>query len=172
MEIKAEKDYPTLDEIKEDHKSLRVISPAYAGGRGELTAVLQYVYQSIVLERIGYADTSKKILGIAVNEMHHLELLGSAIAALGAPPVFTSCPPYPVCYYSASHVNYAKTPEEMLDSDIEAETQAICDYKQMIPRLCNPPLVALIERIIEDEELHLSLFKEMRKELSKRRNHS
>ena len=171
MEFKADKAYPTPDEIKEDHKSLRVISPAYAGGRGELTAVLQYVYHSIVLERIGFTEISKDILGIAVNEMHHLELLGSAIAALGAPPIFTACPPYPVCYYSASHVNYAKTPEEMLDSDIEAETQAIEDYKQIVSRLCNPPLVALVERIIEDEELHLSRFKEMRKELSKRKNH-
>lgn len=44
MQIKAEKEYPSLDGITEDYKTLRVISPAYAGGRGELTAVLQYVY--------------------------------------------------------------------------------------------------------------------------------
>ena len=74
MQIKAEKEYPSLDGITEDYKTLRVISPAYAGGRGELTAVLQYVYQSILLERFGKKEMGKTVLSIAINEMHHLEL--------------------------------------------------------------------------------------------------
>lgn len=165
MEFKIEKEYPSLDGITEDYKTLRVISPAYAGGKGELTAVLQYVYQSILLERFGKKEMSKKILGIAVNEMHHLELLGSAITLLGAPPAFTGCLPYPIGYYSASNVNYSKTPCEMIEADIAAETNAIEDYRRILTRISSEPLNALIERIIEDEELHLSAFESMKKEL-------
>lgn len=165
MQIKAEKEYPPLDGIKEDYKTLRVISPAYAGGRGELTAVLQYVYQSILLERLGKKEMGKTILGIAINEMHHLELLGSAITMLGAPPAFTGCLPYPIGYYSASNVNYSKTPCEMIEADIAAESNAIADYCKILACISNDALTRLIERIIEDEELHLAAFKSMKKEL-------
>lgn len=167
MEYKSEKEYPSLDGITEDYKTLRVISPAYAGGRGELTAVLQYVYQSILLGRFGKQDMSKTVLGIAINEMHHLELLGTAITMLGAPPAFTACLPYPIGYYSASNVNYAKSPCEMLEADIVAESNAIADYRKILTCISNKTLIALIERIIEDEELHLAAFKSMKKELSR-----
>ena len=167
VQFKSEKEYPSLDGIKEDYKTLRIISPAYAGGRGELTAVLQYVYQSILLGRLGKKDMSKTILGIAINEMHHLELLGTAITMLGAPPAFTACLPYPIGYYSASNVNYAKTPCEMIEADIIAESNAIEDYRKILTRISNEALTLLIERIIEDEELHLAAFKSMKKELSR-----
>lgn len=165
MELKAEKVYPSLDGITEDYKTLRVISPAYAGGKGELTAVLQYVYQSVLLERLQKTEMSKKILGIAINEMRHLELLGSAITRLGAPPAFTACLPYPVGFYSASSVNYVKTPCGMLEADIKAETDAIAEYRRILTCISNAALAALIERIIEDEELHLSAFRSMKEEL-------
>lgn len=167
MEFKAEKDYPSLDGITEDYKTLRAVSPAYAGAKGELTAVLQYVYQSILSEGLGKTEMSKKLLGIAVNEMHHLELLGTAILRLGAPPAFTACLPYPVGYYSASNVNYAKTPCEMIEADITAEREAIADYRRIAACVSNEPLIRLIERIIEDEEMHLSAFESMRKELKR-----
>ncbi len=165
MEIKVEMPYPPLDGLKEDHRSLRILSPAYAGKEGELTAVLQYVYQSLTFEKLGMPERGKTLLGIAVNEMHHLELLGTAIANLGAPPVFTAFPPYPVGYYSASNVNYCKNPKNMIAADIRAETRAIADYKKMISRLCNEPLVALLERIIKDEEYHLTVFEKIKAEL-------
>ena len=168
MELKAEKEYPSLDGITEDYNALRALSPAYAGGKGELTAILQYVYQSIMLGQLGRAEMSKQLLSIAVNEMHHLELLGTAITRLGAPPAFTACLPYPVGYYSASSVNYAKSPQEMIEADIAAERNAIADYHKILTRISNENLIALIERIVEDEKLHLCTFEAMRKELKKR----
>lgn len=160
-----EKEYPSLDDVREDYKTLRALSPAYAGRKGELTAVLQYVYQSILLERLGKADMSKTVLGIAIAEMHHLELLGSAIVRLGALPAFTACPPYPVCYFSASCVNYTKSPIEMIEADIQAEREAISDYRKIISCITNEPITALLLRIIEDEEAHLAAFERMKKEL-------
>lgn len=166
METKVDLPYPSLEGLKEDRRSLRILSPAYAGGKGELTAVLQYVYQSITFEKLGMPERSKTLLGIAVNEMHHLELLGTAIIGLGAPPVFTACPPYPVGYFSACSVNYSKHPQSMIAVDIAAESEAIADYKRILSRLCDPILTALVERIIADEEYHLSIFKKMQAELS------
>lgn len=153
--------YPTLDEIKKDFQTLRLIAPAYAGRDGELTAILQYVFQSIVFAELGNKAFSEMIMKIAVSEMHHLELLGTMISKLGAPPVFTSCPPYPVGFYSASCVNYSRTPRQMLSVDVCAEENAISGYECVLCRLQNPPVAAVITNIVLEEREHLKTFNEM-----------
>ncbi len=153
--------YPSLEEIKEDFGALRLISPAYAGRDGELTAVLQYVYQSVIFSEMGKEDFARKLVEIAVNEMHHLELLATVIVKLGAPPVFTACPPYPVGYYSASCVNYTRNPRQMLCADICAEENAISSYENILCRMKNPPVAAVLSRILEEEKEHLKTFNEL-----------
>lgn len=155
LSLKADLPYPSLDGIGKDCKSLRIVSPAYAGREGELTATLQYVYQAVYLETVGKKETARVLLDIAVCEMHHIEILGSLITRLGAPPVFTACPPYPVGYYSASYVNYAKSPENMLAIDILGEKNAIRGYENMLCELKLPEVRAVISRIVLDERLHL-----------------
>ena len=163
--LKADLPYPTTEGIVEDLRALRVISPAYAGREGELTATLQYVYQSIYLGAEGEMKASKLLLDIAVAEMHHIGLLGSLITKLGAPPVFTSCPPYPVGFYSASCVNYAKDKREMISADICGEKMAIATYHSMLGSLENNKVAAVIERIIEDEKVHLAALTDLFSEL-------
>lgn len=160
MELKVEEKYPSLNDITEDTQTLRAISPAYAGKRGEMTAVLQYVYQAIFLDANGMQEESKLLLSIAVNEMHHLEILGTMITKLGAPPVYTACPPYPVGFYCASNVNYAKQLRAMICADIAGEETAIEDYTRMLT-VVKGPVFEVIARIIEDEKLHLKTLGEL-----------
>lgn len=159
--LNADLPYPSLDGIKEDLRTLRMISPAYAGREGELTAALQYVYQAIFLGATGDGETGKVLMGIAVSEMHHIEILGTVITKLGAPPVFASCPPYPVGYYSAASVNYAKDRCAMLTADICGEQAAIRGYEQMLRCIENPRVAKVIERIIEDEKVHLQALRDL-----------
>lgn len=156
-----QRSYPSLDEIGEDCVTLRLLSPAYAGREGELTAVLQYVYQSVIFSEQGREQLSRSLIEIAVSEMHHLELLASMIAKLGAPPVFTACPPYPVGYYSASCVNYVRAPRQMLCADICAEENAISCYERILCRIKNAPVAAVLTNILEDEKQHLATFNEL-----------
>ena len=161
MELNADVPYPSLEGIGEDPCSLRIISPAYAGRAGELTAILQYVYQHMLFERMGDEEAAKTLLDISVSEMHHLEILGTLICKLGAPPMFTNCPPYPVGYYSASSVDYSSSPQKMLLSDIAAERGAIATYNCMISKLSDERVAAVLQRIVLDEELHLEAFKKL-----------
>ena len=167
MSLKADLPYPSLDGIANDCRALRVVSPAYAGREGELTATLQYVYQSILLGEKGYGELSRLLLDIAITEMHHIEILGSLITRLGAPPVFTACPPYPVGFYSASCVNYAKSPDAMIAADIRGERGAIDCYESILGTLCDEKVRAVISRIIEDEKVHLAALERAREELKK-----
>ena len=144
---------------------LRTLSPAYAGREGELTAVLQYVYQSILLDGCGKEKEAKTILKIAVEEMRHLEKIGSILVSLGVPPVFTACPPYPVAYYSAANVDYVRQIAQMLESDIRAERCAIAGYDRVLRVVTEGEIRAAIEGIRADEVRHLEIFEQMRREL-------
>ena len=64
--------YPGLEGIGEDPAALKIIAPAYAGGEGELTAVLQYIYQHIIFENSGYPEYADTLLKISLEEMKHL----------------------------------------------------------------------------------------------------
>ncbi len=111
--------------------SLRAILPVYAGKDGMLTAVLQYVYQAIRLGGSGSAEEGRAIETIAGEKLRDFEVLGALIAQLGADPVFTACPPYPVSYHSAAGVDYAKTYPEMLLADIRLEERLIARFEEI-----------------------------------------
>ncbi len=154
-----------LDAIKEDGNALKIIMPAYAGRKGELNAILQYVYQAIVFGDVGKEEIGKKLMKIAADEMRHFEWLGTAIIRLGAPPVFSACPPYPVGFYTAENVNYCKNPRQMICISICGEENAIAEYEGMLYSLKNPAVSMLISRILEDEKKHLATLQEILSQL-------
>lgn len=128
----------------------------YGGRDSETTAILQYVYQSYVLSR-EFPEFSKKLAEIAVCEMKHQKILGSAIAAYGSFPVIGGR----TAFWNGSYVNYATDLIKLLEYDIQGELCAIENYKNTILCVQNNTLKAVIERIIEDEELHVVVLKAM-----------
>ncbi len=160
--------YPDLAGIGEDLCSARIISPAYADRGSEMTAILQYVFQAIVLQKQGLEEYAKTLERIAITEMHHLEILGSLLYQLGVLPVFSSCPPRKFDFYSTSAVSYACDVHKMILDDILGETQAIYTYEEMIRKLKNEKVAAIIERIVLDEKLHLETLKNILRELNKK----
>ena len=144
-----------------DLQALRALSPAYAGRNGELTAILQYVYQGILLSGCGKEKEAKQLIRISVEEMHHLEKIGGLLVKLGVPPVFTACPPYPVAYYSASNMDYSRPIAQMLAADIRAEQEAIACYTRILDAVQNEEVRAVIAPIRADEERHLAILREM-----------
>ncbi len=109
-----------------------------------------------------YADT---LMGIAIAEMKHLDILGEAMLKLGVDPKFIQCPNTRT-YFNTSTVSQSKTPQKMLMDDIGGELEAIATYKKMLFILENEQVEAIIQRIIIDEELHLEKLKEMLKTYS------
>lgn len=100
---------------------LRTISPVYAGRGGLLTAALQYVYQA-VRAGSGNAELGRAFEELAGAKLRDFEEFGTFLVSLGADPVFTACPPYPVSYHSCAGVDYAKDPPAMIAADIRMET--------------------------------------------------
>jgi bacterioferritin len=161
----ADAPYPSTDGILRDVCQLKIISPAYATSTGELNAIMQYIYHSLIFSANGRTEDADTIKSIAIAEMLHLDLLGDCIIALGAQPIYTANPPAAFNFYSTKFVNYGCSLKSMIEDDIMAEKHAIASYTKMLPKLNGTKLGEIIARIIEDEELHLTAFNKILKEL-------
>lgn len=153
--------FPTTDGICPDAYSLAVISPAYASSTGELNAVLQYIYHSFIFDKQGKKEYAEALESIAIAEMIHLKLLGKIIANLGAQPLYCQNPSTAYNFYSTKFVAYSRCLVDMIEDDILGEKHAICQYTKILSRLKNEQIKAIVSRIRDDEELHLSTLKEI-----------
>jgi bacterioferritin len=117
-------------------------------------------------QTISDADAKNLELCIALNEMQHLEALGEMIVGLGGDLRYWSTGH---SYWTGGNVSYGATDTEKISQDIFSETEAIAGYDALLREIqClntdnNPSLNqvgAVIRRIIEDENAHLTLFHE------------
>lgn len=159
----VDKPYPPIKVDKKDIKMANMILTNYAGMVSEFTAVSQYVYHHLKLNS-SYPKIADAIEKIAVVEMHHLEMIGELIELLGADPRFWINRKDKMYYWDGKFIDYGHNLQEYLTYDIQAEITAIRDYKELITKLKDKNIIAIIERIIEDEELHLSIFKKLFRE--------
>lgn len=165
--IVAEGAYPNLSDLSPDCFSARILSAAYATSCGELNAVLQYEYHSVNFLCGGNKAVAEQLKGIAVAEMMHLDMLAEALMRLGAQPVYSVVPPSQYNFYSAKFVAYSRSLQNMIEDDLMGEKYAIYTYERMLMRLKNPTLQTLICRIIDDENLHVSVLCAILDELKK-----
>lgn len=156
--------YPSVEGIEKNTATGVAVGSSYAGKHSELTAVLQYIYHSLFFENAGDKKTAELLKKIAISEMTHVELLAKTIKALGVDPVYGVYTPFGADYYKTSAVAYSNTVETMLLDDILGEMMAIKGYNELLSKVCDEKVTAIIKRIILDEELHLSALKERQRE--------
>ena len=144
--------YPEISVEKNIGES-KLLLPSFGGNSGEITSIMTYSFQHLVCPLKEIGDIMK---GISFVEMHHMELLGKAIVALGGYPVIGGR-----TYWSGSHVNYTLDTKKFLRQNILAEETAILGYERTILNLSQDPLKQLVERIIIDEEIHIKIFKDL-----------
>lgn len=159
--IQLDLPYPPLDCIGCDLQSAKIIFPAYTSAHSELTAILQYIYHSFRFGCKCDRETADILVGIAIAEMHHFDILGEMLLRLGVDPVYTTgLPATPFNFYSTCAVSYSKSVRKMLMDDLSGEIYAAESYDKMLCKLCNEDVAAVIARIKMDEELHVQILKE------------
>ena len=158
IEVKINKPYPELVNIQEDANTVAILKNLANSRVGELGAILQYTYQSVIADKT-YEQIAEIFEEIGVVEMMHLDMLMHAISLFGGVPKYDDSQGV---FFNTVNMLYPLKLKEMLDLNIKGETLAIENYKMAIPRVQNQSLKMLFERIIEDEERHLSIFKKIR----------
>lgn len=148
--------YPELQVYSISRCDVQALTDDYAGRESETTAIMQYSYQHYILKE-KYPEVADVLEKIAIVEMSHHEMLAEAIIQSGGDPIIAGRH----CFWSGSTVNYVQDLCHILKADLEGELGAIANYKRTITRLKNKSIIALIERIIIDEELHVKIFKSL-----------
>ncbi|SEF52153.1 bacterioferritin [Caloramator fervidus] len=166
INFSASEKYPEPKIEKKNFYYANLLLEDYSGIVSELSAVMLYVYQHILSED-EFKDYAEVLSGIAIIEMKHLELLGETIKLLGLKPIYAV--PYMGLYYpwNSKFVNYETDISKMIDIDIESEQQAINQYENHRMLIKDKYIKELLSRIIEDEKLHLKIFKDLKKKYDK-----
>ena len=157
IKVRADLPYPEIKEATSDMRTVSILKDLLSNRNGELTAILQYTYQSRLA-----GQTEKEIAEvleeISVVEMKHTKLLMNAILSFGGDPRYDNSFGQ---YFSASYVNYAQKLKDMLQANIRGESKAIEDYSRAIKNMQNQSLKDLLNRIILDEQIHLEIFEKL-----------
>jgi len=157
IEVKVNREYPEIVDASTDRETVTILKNLATSKTGELGGVLQYIYQSVISNKIN-EDISSIFEEIGIVEMMHLDLLMNAITDFGGIPKYEDAMGNP---FNVSGLNYSLKLKDMLEKNIKDEQMAIMDYARAAERVKNPSLKALLERIKLDEERHLEIFKKI-----------
>lgn len=163
--IMMELPYPPVQVREKNLDYAKLLSIDYCGAVSEFSAITQYINNENRLS-LEMCSIAKTVLGIAIAEMIHLQKLGELIILLGGNPDF-------VARYgngrqrmwTPQYVAIADNPREMMLDGIDAEKQAIEQYRMHIKRIDDEYVTAVLSRIIQDEEYHIMILQALMKEL-------
>lgn len=162
--IMLELAYPPIEVRERNPFYANLLSVDYCGAVSELSAITQYINNEnrMSAENCSFAKT---ILGIAKAEMMHLQKLGELIVLLGGDVDYTvKTQNGRTQMWTPQYLTLPKNPREMLIADIEAEKDAIRQYKMHIEMICDNYVNAVLSRIIKDEEYHIIMLQALMEE--------
>lgn len=146
--------YPEID-IKEINLNyVKLIKKCYCGLYSELTLVNQYNYQQLIID--SYLKPIFK--EISKVEEEHLNILGNIIISLGGDATYTISKKNKNFYWNSKFINNDTSLKNILINNINNELEIIKEYRKIASIIENESIVAILNRIILDEELHIKLF--------------
>ena len=161
----ADLPYPQIQVECQNLAYANLLSNDYCGAVSEMSAITQYINNENRLSCIK-CPLAKTILGIAMAEMIHLQKLGELVVLLGGDISFVAK------YRNGSNrmwtPGYLSIPgnaRKMIIADIEAEKDAISQYKAHMQIIRDDCVNAVIARIIKDEEYHIMMLQALLKEV-------
>lgn len=157
--------YPPIQVRGQNRDYADLLSVDYCGSVSEMSAITQYIINEnrMFCERCPMAKT---ILGIAMSEMIHLQKLGELIFLLGGNIDFVyRCRNGKERMWTPQYLNIPEGIGNMLLADIDAEEDAINQYKMHMRMINDDCVNAVLSRIIKDEEYHIMLLQALVKEV-------
>ncbi|MCI8559826.1 MAG: rubrerythrin family protein [Dorea sp.] len=151
--------YPPIQVRERNTAYANLLGIDYCGAVSELSAITQYINNE---NRISAENCSvaKTILGIAMAEMIHLQKLGDLICLLGGNVDYTAkFQNGRQKMWTPEYIDIPSNIRKMIMADIEAEKQAVNQYKMHMKMINDDCVNAVLARIIKDEEYHIMILK-------------
>ena len=124
----------------------QLLQELYAGPRGELTSMLQYLYQSCVLAPVD-PELARAMDAMAKVEAHHLEILGALIALRDGTPSYGT----PAGWWSGQSVYYGRAPCRMLLEDLRRKVESTSACLRAAGQMEDPETARILRRMAGDE---------------------
>lgn len=160
MEFKSNAAYPPVKVECRNSAYARAMLSNLGGQNSEMSAVSSYFYNHLITGPMN-EEVSKIFMSIAVVEMHHLDIFGQLAQLLGADPRLWECRHDQYKFWSPAYIPYPKDMYAILKSSLSGEQDAIRKYRCQMETIEDHYIVALLDRIIEDEEVHVSIYKKL-----------
>lgn len=157
--------YPPIRVKERNCGYANLLSMDYCGSVSEMSAITQYINNEnrMSAEKCSLART---ILGIAVAEMIHLQMLGEMIYLLGGEIDFVARQQDGnQRLWTPAYLTIPGNIRSMLCADIESEKGAIRQYEMHIRMIEDGHINAVLERIIKDEEYHIMMLQALLEEV-------
>ena len=123
----------------------------------EMSAVSLYFYNHIVTQTCE-PEISECFRSISVVEMHHLQIFGTLAHLLGADPRLWKYNHRRPLYWSPACNHYPRPITALLQNSLQGEKEAISKYQFQIQQIHDCHIQAILNRIIQDEEIHVHIF--------------
>jgi len=151
--------YPIPLGLSVDKKKGKCLAEAYAGKHSELSALTQYIIHHEACNE-NESAVAEELAAIAMVEMHHLDMLGCVLNQLGVSVALQAR--YPLAKkWTAKYNKLGGGLRERLELNIAGEKKCIEGYQSIICEIDDERIAALLERIVKDEELHITLLEDL-----------
>lgn len=157
--------YPPIEIEGQNPRYAQILLHDYAGPHGELTALTQYFYQYFIINN-QYSNFARELECISIVEMKHMKMLGEIIVLLGGNPLLRTIAPRRNIYWCGNNISPTQDIKNFLIQNIAGENLAIENYRKHIAMINDVKIKAILNRIIKDEENHISIFNKYLKEFS------
>ena len=131
----------------------------------EMSAVSLYFYNSVILteNRKDFANVFHKI---SIVEMHHLNIFSQLAYMLGADPRLWTYRGRSARYWSPACNHYPRPMDALLKNALQGEQNTIAVYQKQAGLIQDHCITDLLNRIILDEQVHVSIFQAMLADIS------
>lgn len=156
--------YPPLRVAGKNAAYAQMMLDNLGGGNSEMTAAAAYFYAGLML------PPQNPTLIFACRELErceveHARLFGALARLLGADPRLWSLPCGMPVYWTPGYLAYPRTAREMLEALLEGELAAIAKYEMQVKRIRDADIIALLQRIIQEETQHAALLRALQQRL-------
>lgn len=160
MKCQHNSPYPKITGIVPNYTYGKMILDNVGGMNSEMSAISLYLYNHIISED-KYDKIHSIFLQISMVEMRHLDIFCELAFKLGMDPRLWSCTDEYNEYWSPAYNNYPNQLDALLENAIIGEKRAIEKYAYQASIINDPKIVAILNRIILDEEIHVQILESL-----------
>lgn len=164
MKYKVNSPYPKVKVVAPNETYGLMMLDNVGGMNSETSTISQYIYNHAIASQ-EFLELKQLFLDISLVEMQHLDIFMELSLKLKMDPRWWTCLNDQCCYWSPSYLNYPHHIKDVLQTAIDNEYQTIDKYMYQIKVIKDPFIVAILKRIIEDEELHIKILKDWKAKL-------